>query len=236
MKSIYRYTKIEYLFDLIDNARLPMVDYSNWEDKNDVYALEKSKNNDETLGICCLTYSRKNSIYRWSKMSQDGVCVRIEFDKGKIERLIKKDKSHYLMKKVRYFNREILSEMCYKDKRDLAFVKHFSYEEEKEIRIVYRGKKSDKKTKNRAKSVVEYLKEIPKDSIKGIRFSPYVSKELFDLIQKPLFDRMQRKKWNISKNAITHSEILDYPKWQKIIDGILLNAVTKKSISKNLSK
>ncbi len=168
-------------------------------------------------------------------MSQDCICVRIEFDKCKIDGLLKKDKSHYQMKKVRYFNKDVLREMFLKDKRDLAFVKHFSYEEEKEIRIVYRGNKSDKRPKNMPKAVVEYLREIPKEAIKGIRFSPYVSKELFDYIKEPLYKWIKDKGWKILNDDITRSQILDYPEWKKIVDGTLPDAV-KKTSAKNAKK
>ena len=77
-----------------------MIDPKEWEDKNDMLALIKSTTANENIGVCCLTRSRKNSIYRWSKMSQFGICVRIEFDKKKIENLLKKNQC-YQMKPVR---------------------------------------------------------------------------------------------------------------------------------------
>ena len=103
MDSLYRYMKLKYLFDLIDNARLPMINPQEWEDKNDLYAVNESSKDNEIVGICCLTSSRKNSIYRWSKMSQNGICVRVKFDEKKIKKLLN-DRDEFRMKPVRYFN------------------------------------------------------------------------------------------------------------------------------------
>ena len=69
----------------------------------------------------------------------------------------------------------------------MAFVKNFSYEEEKEIRIVYREKKGEKKSGKMPPSIIGYLEKIPKDSIRSVRFSPYVSKDLFEFVKEPLY-------------------------------------------------
>ena len=154
-------------------------------------------------------------------MSLVGISVRIEFDKNKIKERLKVDE-HYRMKKVRYFNKKQLSEIRYKNKKDLAFVKHFSYEEEKEIRIVYREERTDNSQTKTPPSITTFLNDIPKDSIKGIRFSPYISKELVDFIKTPLLKLIKNNNWVFEENMITHSKILDYPEWQDIVKEAVL--------------
>ena len=102
-KSIYRFMHFEYLLDLIKNRRLPLINPSEWEDKNDIFASKLSCRDNEVVGICCFTLSKSNSIYRWSKMAPNNLCVRVEFDMDKIKaRLSQK----MVMKEVQYKSAE----------------------------------------------------------------------------------------------------------------------------------
>lgn len=203
-KSIYRFMRFEYLLDLIKNRRLPLINPSEWEDKNDIFASKLSCRDNEVVGICCFTLSKSNSIYRWSKMAPNNLCVRVEFDINKIKaRLSQK----MVMKKVRYKSIDNLKPNVIKTIKDCAFVKSKPFEQEKEIRIVTYQSLVDENIK-----IVDYLRELPSDVIKGIRFSPFLSHELFLLVKELLRKYLTANNWKGVK--ISQSRILNKEKWQ----------------------
>ena len=203
-KSIYRFMRFEYLLDLIKNRRLPLINPSEWEDKNDIFASKLSCRDNEVVGICCFTLSKSNSIYRWSKMAPNNLCVRVEFDINKIKaRLSQK----MVMKKVRYKSIDNLKPNVIKTIKDCAFVKSKPFEQEKEIRIVTYQSLVDENIK-----IVDYLRELPSDVIKGIRFSPFLSHELFLLVKELLRKYLTANNWKGVN--ISQSRILNKEKWQ----------------------
>lgn len=215
MSHLFRYMKIEYLIDLLNHRHLPLIDPSVWEDKNDVYAIKKSLNEYEEARVCCFTKASKNSIYRWSKMSQEGLCVRVKLDKERCINMAKENHD-YKYKNVTYLKTKEMNKQKFKEKRDLAFVKHIAYSEEKESRIVCYYKKETVGEKG----VVDFMENMPLDTIKEIRFSPYVSQEYFDLLKEMLFSYAKRLGWKIEKKDITRSHILNNLYWKKCLDKI----------------
>ena len=87
---------------------------------------------------------------------------------------------------------------------------------------MYREERTDNSQTKTPPSITTFLNDIPKDSIKGIRFSPYISKELVDFIKTPLLKLIKNNNWVFEENMITHSKILDYPEWQDIVKEAVL--------------
>ena len=205
-KSIYRFMHFEYLLDLIKNRRLPLINPSEWEDKNDIFASKLSCKDDEIIGICCFTLSNSNSIYRWSKMAPNNLCVRVEFDVDKIKAKLTPDMK---MKEVQYKSAEELKNFSIKEIKDYAFVKSKPFKQEKEIRIVVYQTITDE---NKNVKIVDYLRELPSDVIKSIRLSPFLNQEMHGLVKEILQMYLAANNWQNIK--ISQSGILNKEKWQ----------------------
>lgn len=132
-KSLYRFMHFEHLLDLIKNHRLPLINPSEWEDKNDIFASKLSCKDNEMIGICCFTLSKSNSIYRWSKMASNNLCARVEFDVDKIKARFSQK---MVMKEVQYKSVEELKSYHIKSIKDSVFIKSKPFKPEKEIRMV----------------------------------------------------------------------------------------------------
>ncbi|PBC66550.1 hypothetical protein BGX14_2174 [Fibrobacter sp. UWS1] len=206
-KSIYRFVHFEHLLDLIKNHRLPLINPLEWEDKNDIFASKLSSKDNDVMGICCFTLSKSNSIYRWSKMAPNNLCVRVEFDMDKIKaRLSQK----MMMKEVQYKSAEELESYVVETTKDCAFIKSKPFKPEKEIRIVTYQSETGENEK-----IVDYLDNLPSDVIKGIRFSPFLDQEMYCLIKELLRKYLKANNW--AKTKISQSEILNKEKWQNAL-------------------
>jgi len=205
-KSIYRFMHFEHLLDLIKNHRLPLINPLEWEDKNDVFASKLSCKDDEIIGICCFTLSNSNSIYRWSKMAPNNLCVRVEFDVNKIKAKLTPNMK---MKEVQYKSAEELKKIAIKEIKDCAFIKSNPFKQEKEIRIVMYQSVTDE---NKNVRIVDYLRELPLDVIKNIRLSPFLNQEMYDLLEEILLMYLAANNW--PEIEISQSGILNKEKWQ----------------------
>ena len=203
--SIYRYMQFEHLLDLLSNYRLPLINPSYWEDKNDALSTKLSCKKDEIIGICCFTISGANSIYRWSKMAKNNLCVRVEFDRQLIENSLPDKIKLY---EVQYKSKDDLDNGCLQSISDCAFLKSTPYVQEKEIRLVMRCTKDEKTNKK----IVGYLEKLPTNTIKNIRFSPFLDREFFPLIRKYLQRQLDDCKWE--NVTISCSKILNMIKWK----------------------
>lgn len=205
-KSIYRFMHFEHLLDLIKNHRLPLINPSEWEDKNDIFASKLSCKDDEIIGICCFTLSNSNSIYRWSKMAPNNLCVRVEFDTDKINAKLTPNMK---MKEVQYKSADNLGVGTIESIKDCAFVKSKPFKQEKEIRIVVYQTVTNE---NKNAKIVDYLSELPSDAIKSIRLPPFLNQEMYGLVKEILLMYLAANKW--PKIEISPSGILNKKTWQ----------------------
>lgn len=207
-KSIYRFMHFEYLLDLLKNHRLPLINPSEWEDKNDVFASKLSCKDNEMIGICCFTLSKSNSIYRWSKMAPNNLCVRVEFDMDKIKASLSQK---MVMKEVQYKSVEELQSDIIEIK-DCPFIKSKPFKQENEIRIVAYKSVADE---NKFVKIVDYLSGVPSDAVNNIRFSPFLDQKMFRLVRELLRKNLVANNWKNVK--ISQSRILDKEKWENTL-------------------
>lgn len=208
-KSLYRFMHFEYLLDLIKNHRLPLINPSEWEDKNDAFASKLSCKDNEIVGICCFTLSKSNSIYRWSKMAPNNLCVRVEFDMDKIKARLSQN---MMMKEVQYKSVDELKKITIKAKKNCAFIKSKPFKPEKEIRMVTYQPVTDE---NKNVKIVEYLSGLPSGAIKSIRFSPFLDQKMCHFVRELLRKYLAVNNWE--KVEMSSSRILDKEKWKNAL-------------------
>lgn len=208
-KSLYRFMHFEHLLDLIKNHRLPLINPSEWEDKNDIFASKLSCKDDEIIGICCFTLSKSNSIYRWSKMAPNNLCVRVEFGIDEIKAILPRN---ITMKEVQYKSIDELKAKTLKSIKDCAFIKSIPFKQEKEIRMVTNQSVADE---NKNAKIVDYLSDLPSDVIKNIRLSPFLDQKIFRLVKELLHKYLVANSWENVK--ISQSRILDREKWKNAL-------------------
>lgn len=199
----------EHLLDLIKNHRLPLINPSEWEDKNDIFASKLSCKDDEIIGICCFTLSKSNSIYRWSKMAPNNLCVRVEFGIDEIKAILPRN---ITMKEVQYKSIDELKAKTLKSIKDCAFIKSIPFKQEKEIRMVTNQSVADE---NKNAKIVDYLSDLPSDVIKNIRLSPFLDQKIFRLVKELLHKYLVANSWENVK--ISQSRILDREKWKNAL-------------------
>lgn len=199
----------EHLLDLIKNHRLPLINPSEWEDKNDIFASKLSCKDDEIIGICCFTLSKSNSIYRWSKMAPNNLCVRVEFGIDEIKAILPRN---ITMKEVQYKSIDELKAKTLKSIKDCAFIKSIPFKQEKEIRMVTNQSVTDE---NKNAKIVNYLSGLPSDVIKNIRLSPFLDQKIFRLVKELLHKYLVANSWENVK--ISQSCILDREKWKNAL-------------------
>lgn len=199
----------EHLLDLIKNHRLPLINPSEWEDKNDIFASKLSCKDDEIIGICCFTLSKSNSIYRWSKMAPNNLCVRVEFGIDEIKAMLPRN---ITMKEVQYKSIDELKAKTLKSIKDCAFIKSIPFKQEKEIRMVTNQSVADE---NKNAKIVDYLSGLPSDVIKNIRLSPFLDQKIFRLVKELLHKYLVANSWENVK--ISQSRILDREKWKNAL-------------------
>lgn len=204
---IYRFMRFEHLLDLLKHRRLPLINPSQWEDKNDVFAIKLSCDKDESIGVCCFTISGANGMYRWSKMASNNLCVRVEFDRKKIENRLPENMELF---DVKYVSAKRLNDDYLKSLEECAYIKSTPYKQEKEARLVMRCDK-----KQGSKKVVGYLNHIPRDAIKGICLSPFLRNKEYSLVKEFLKSYLDKEKIKIN---FTHAIIFNVPKWKDALE------------------
>lgn len=152
-------------------------------------------------------------------MSPNNLCVRVEFD---MEEIKAKLSQNMMMKEVEYKSADNLKVSAIKTIEDCAFIKSKPFEQEKEIRVVTFQSVTDE---NKNEKIVDYLRELPSDSIKGIRFSPFLDQKMFCLVKELLCKYLSTNEWKNVK--ISQSRILDKGKWKNALSECVSSLTQK---------
>ena len=127
----------------------------------------------------------------------------MEFDKSEVLKLIQSD-SRYICKPVRYKNIKILN-LKKPTVDQLPFTKRIGFKEEKELRILFVGK--------RKKMNLEQL-SIPLGCIKRIILNPWMPKPLSTYVKRTL-----RGIDGCSNLKITRSTLIENETWKRIAES-----------------
>jgi len=170
MNSLYRYTYIPDLLDMLLHKRLFLSNPKNWQDKTDAAFLEKYANKKEIRALCLFTKGESNQY--WELYAKFGCMV--EFDAKKLLGKIP-EKSGFWHKNVDYIEENEFRIEKYRE--SLPFVKQLRYKGEGEYRIIWTGKKAE---------LGRAFIEIDFDMIKRIVISGDIKEELANSLKEAI--------------------------------------------------
>lgn len=160
-----KYTKIEFLPEILDKKQLHLGDPTSWDDQNDSAAIQLYEKglNGFKVRATCLTQAR-DRFHFWHIFGErmSGVCLW--FDKKALVRDIDRDAS-LIGRFVLYPKSEDLKKTKFKD---VPFTKRQQYSDEREFRVL----------RIQNSGSVEFDKfRFSASSLKRIYYNPWMSKE-----------------------------------------------------------
>lgn len=194
------YTTLPVLINMLKRRKLVLVDPTTWEDKNDslIMAEYKKRKGGGTLLALCFSCGNE-TIHHWKAFADGTAGCCIEFDKIKLEALLRRDKDS---DKIRYRLVEYKKiddvEKFSIDTDAIPFTKRWPYRCEEEYRIIWEGNKGEKF------DGIGFESEI----INRITFSQKMPKEIYYTIKEHLV--------TVSKDLagkINRSTLYDNQRW-----------------------
>lgn len=178
-KWLKKYTKIEFLPEILDKKQLHLGDPTSWDDKNDSAAIRlyADRLNGFEIRATCLTQAR-DRFHFWHIFGEreSGVCLW--FDKKALLRDIDQDAS-LIGQPVLYPNSENLQKTKLKD---VAFTKRQQYRDEREFRVL-------RFQKPRGVALDKF--KFSASSLERIYFNPWLSKKAKELYDRVIGQQLQ---------------------------------------------
>ncbi|MCY3827260.1 MAG: DUF2971 domain-containing protein [Candidatus Dadabacteria bacterium] len=208
-KYFYRYTDLAAIIRLLKNQQITLLDPMKWDDKNDVFFMQKYKElmKAETLLAICFVQGGE-TYHHWKLFSDGPHGVSINFEKAGLLSVFKKDKrikhgrmQYDLIKDVE----ESLGELPLETSK-LPFLKRYPYRGEKEYRVIY----VDTEKRLRFKSY-----DIDLSLIKRIRLSPWMPKPLVKSVKETLESIR-----GCAGLEIVQSTVTDDRRWRRIAEEV----------------
>jgi hypothetical protein len=181
---LYRYTYIPDLLYILGNKKLFLSNPENWKDKTDSAFLKEYAKGEEVRAICFFEDGERN--HYWEIYAEYG-CL-IAFDKEKLlDGLPKKSRKGIFDKReVEHIDRKKFD--LKEHGKILPFIKQVRYKNEREFRIVWKGKKGKKE---RNVFIPIDLKSIKRITVSGDikeRYARYLIKVIREMYGKELGD------------------------------------------------
>jgi len=200
------FVKFNYLFGILKNREIALTDPSKWEDKNDIFLIEKYKQEKRIKSLFAICFLRAPETYHHWKIyaGECGACI--EFDKRKMVNLFKADKFCEI-KKVRYWSATTINDKIKTHEIDielLPYIKRPPYRGEEEIRGIF--------IKNEKFKEKIYKLKFQTDCINKITISPWVSDAAYNEIKKSIIG------YGYDGKIINHSKLLNADFWQNSFD------------------
>ena len=200
-KYFYRYTNLAAAIDLLKNRRITLLDPMKWDDKNDVFFMEKYKRRMEAKTLLAICFVQGGETYHHWKLFSDGQHgVSINFEKDGLLSVFKKD-NRIERGHMQYTRIKDMEESQLKDSK-LPFLKRYPYRGEKEYRVIYVDTEECLKSKSY---------KIKLSCIKRIRLSPWMPKPLVKSVTETL-----KSIRGCSGLEIVRSTLIDSSKWKSI--------------------
>ena len=212
IKTIHKYTKLQYLIDFIKTGKFALTDPLSWEDKNDVRFLEffQNKKQLERMSASCFTRTAE-TFHHWKIYAEQnkGPGVRISFDKKRFVECLNED---FLYKEIKYIRINGENYLSGYVVDDLPFIKRYPYRDEREYRDISPKPIFQKRL---------HKVNIDVSVISGIRISPWMERNEAVRVKEDLNSKLQEK-WHKIKNRIFQSTMLKNDKWIELGQNIIL--------------
>ncbi|MDR2554975.1 MAG: hypothetical protein LBC64_06055 [Fibromonadaceae bacterium] len=199
--SLYRYTSIPVLLDMLQNDRLFLSNPDNWKDKTDAHFLKEHSKSKIVKALCF--FEKNETSHYWELYAKQG-CM-ITFNTKLLLANIDKKLSNGVLEygRISYKKQNKFKYETQKDK--LPFIKQLRYKGEKEFRIVWTGEKEEKE----GASIYIEPKSIERIIISG-DIKEELAKSLKDVIYTIAKDTFDGK--------VLYSWLYDNKVWKKRIN------------------
>lgn len=199
-QTIQRYTSTASLVSMLSEKRITLLDPATWDDKNDVFWMQryKERNSVEFLYALCLSLSEQ-TYHHWRVFagSPDGVCI--SFYESDLRDVFEAE-PNVEFEVIEYCSVADARKRAPLQAHDLKFLKHNRYKPEKEVRIVYSG--------DRNTGCPFPAFEFSLDIIERVTLSPWLSKPLVDNMKNLL-----RRIPDCENLKIYRSTLVDFKGW-----------------------
>jgi hypothetical protein len=212
MSYIYRYTTLPFLFDVLYNKRLTLVDPNKWEDENDSHFMRLYKTKSGFKSVLALCFAEHESLtaekyHNWKIYAGNSSGVCIQFYKNKliscIEDISETKYGSVIYKTIHQFENEWRETPW----PQLPFVKQQAFDGETEFRIIYES--------NLEEITVKYL-PIKLDSIARIMVNPWLPNSLISAICQSV-NNIE----GCAKIKVRQTTLLSYERWKRAGDRIV---------------
>lgn len=200
--KLNRYTKLEYLIQILENRQIVLIDpVKKWEDRNDIDIIIAYKKKCKINNLFALCFSFEDeTIYHWKNFSynSDGCCI--EFNAEKLIEIVSKIKE-IRKRKVVY---KKISEVCNAKNniKKMPFTKRWPYRYEKEYRFIWEEKNNNISTDSDIRTI-----DINLSIINKITFSHKMCNKIFNVIKEHLIKKYKLKNSIINKSTIIKNEV-----------------------------
>lgn len=199
-----RYTNFSSMLHILETEKITLLDPRGWVDRNDSFFIEEFRKKAKYGSVLALCFSSAPETYHhWHVFSSgsDGVCIY--FNKDKLTNIVNEEKNLEI-RKVEYRQIKELKGIEIADK-DLPFFKRYPYRDEQEVRII---------AKLRRRNIITHSFDIQADTIEKIVLSPWLKKDLKDIVKSTI------KKTTIGgKLPISHSSLIENELWKSRASG-----------------
>lgn len=216
--SLRRYTNLAAAIHLLKNQKISLLNPATWDDKNDAYFMAEYKRLKNANTVLALCFSQKETYHHWRVYSHgtDGVCIK--FDKTRLLSIFT-DNQDIKTGEVNYRTVKKLQSRKQIPVEELPFLKRYSFEDEREFRIIYENMKN-------ASEYKEF--RIDLDWIIEIVLSPWMSKELAKSVISTL-----RSIKKCSELKIRKSTLVDNETWKAITARVVTRKPSRKKLKRH---
>jgi hypothetical protein len=203
---INRYTTLPFLFDMLYNKRLTLVDPENWEDENDSYFMRLYKARSGYRSVLALCFAEHETLtaekyHNWKIYAgnSSGICIQFYKDKlvSYIENVSELRYGSAIYKTIQQFENEWRETPW----SQLPFIKQQAFDGETEFRIIYVSVSEE--------IAVKYL-PIKLNSIARIIVNPWLPSSLIDPIRRSI-NNIE----GCEKIKVLQTKLLSYEKWKR---------------------
>jgi len=201
-KFIFRYTELRYLLEMLEQQKITFLSPEKWDDKNDASLLLCSRQKSSLLAVCFTEALEAFHLWKGFSGGSNGRGVRIEFDKKKLIKSLKKKLPSLESGKVRYLRIKQLEKGKFRPEK-LPFLKRLPYKDEAEFRIICEGNPKDRSPKS-----------VPFDisSIRRITLSPWMPDS-----ERKIFVSAIHAIPGCAKIKVSSSTLIENERWAKAL-------------------